>query len=74
VREGDVVELYAGERFRKFVMKGIPDRQQAKETARAMYVDETPKQDVEIAPRVSRDRGLGRPTKKDRRDIEKVRS
>jgi len=72
VREGDVVELYAGERFRKFVVKGIPDRQQAKEIARTMYIDETPVIE-KVDDSVFRERGAGRPTKRERRDAEKFK-
>jgi len=38
-----------------------------------MYVDESPKQDVDIFAGTFRDRGAGRPTKRDRRDLEKLR-
>ena len=36
-------------------------------------VDETPKQEVDLSINVFRDRGSGRPTKKERREIEKIR-
>lgn len=68
VREEDVVEFYSGETFRRVVVKGVPETQQAKELARTMYVDETPvvaKPDVPMF----RERGSGRPTKRDRREI-----
>jgi ribosome-associated heat shock protein Hsp15 len=75
VREGDVVEFYAGEHFRRVVVKELPLRSVAKEAARAMYADETPAApaSVEKAVKVFRERGAGRPTKKERRDIEKLR-
>lgn len=73
VREGDVVEFLQGTHFRRVVIAGLPEANVSKEVARTMYVDETPKQDVAVAVSVHRERGAGRPTKKDRRDIEKVR-
>ena len=72
VRENDVVEFYLGERFRRVVVQAIPDRQQPKELARTMYVDETPVVEKVDLPMV-RERGSGRPTKRERRDMEKWR-
>ena len=75
VREGDVIELTLGERFRRVVVSVIPPTQAAKELARTMYVDETPAQEkVDVVTAIFRDRGAGRPTKKERREIEKFRS
>jgi len=73
VKEGDVVEFLLGTHFRRVVVAAVPEKQASKEAARAMYVDETPKQDVEKIINVARERGAGRPTKKERRDIEKLR-
>ncbi len=74
VREGDVIEMYLGERFRRVVVSAVPAAQAAKELARTMYVDETPVQEkVDVVTAIFRDRGMGRPTKKERRDIEKWR-
>jgi ribosome-associated heat shock protein Hsp15 len=72
VREGDVVEFLAGDVYRRVVVVTIPDTQAAKEVARAMYVDETPKQERPVDPTVFRDRGAGRPTKKDRREMDRL--
>jgi ribosome-associated heat shock protein Hsp15 len=73
VKPGDVVEVTDGERYRKVVVLGVPERHVSKEVARTeMYRDETPEKPREpAAPKPLRDRGTGRPTKKDRRDIEK---
>lgn len=74
VKPGDVIELFAGEHYRKVVVSGLPEGNVSKEVARTMYVDETPERPkLEIPGGLFRDRGLGRPTKKDRRDWEKVR-
>src|ERR1051325_1420877 len=69
---GDVVEFDQGDRFRRVIVQQLPESNVSKEAARAMYVDESPvPQKVEIS--VIRDRGAGRPTKKERREIEKFR-
>ena len=74
VRENDVVEI-GGEHPKKVVVLGLPTGSIAKEIARTMYRDETPppppKEDWIDKIAARRDRGAGRPTKKDRRQIEK---
>ena len=72
VREGDVVEFYLNDRFRKVVVIGIPETQVAKDVARTMYEDQSPAQ-ARPPVLVSREKGMGRPTKKERRDMEKWR-
>jgi len=72
VRENDVIEFYVGETFRRVIVKAIPATQQSKELARTMYVDETPVLEKVDLP-MFRDRGSGRPTKRERRDMEKWR-
>ncbi len=74
VKEGDVVEFYLGSHFRKVVVSGVPATNVSKEVARTMYVDQTPKQErVDVLTQILRDPGTGRPTKKERRDFEKLR-
>src|SRR5205807_2586426 len=74
VREADVIEFLQGTHYRRVVVAGLPAASISKELARTMYVDETPKQEVmERATTLFRERGSGRPTKKERRDIEKLR-
>ena len=74
VREGDAIEIILGERFRRVVVSTIPSAQAAKELARAMYVDETPVQEkVDVVTQIFRDRGTGRPTKKERREMDRLR-
>ena len=72
VKVGDVVEFYdGGDHYRRVVVQAIPTTNVSKEVARTMYVDETPaREKVEMT--VMRERGIGRPTKKDRRDIESL--
>ncbi|HYC88862.1 MAG TPA: S4 domain-containing protein [Thermoanaerobaculia bacterium] len=74
VREGDVVEFYdGGDRYRRVVVQFVPEGNVSKVDARTMYDDETPVQVRELAP-VERERGAGRPTKRDRREIEKLKT
>ena len=74
VKAGDVVEFYdGGDHYRRVVVQAIPTTNVSKEVARTMYVDETPaRQKVELT--VTRERGTGRPTKKDRREIERLKT
>lgn len=74
VREGDVIEFYVGDRFRKVVVLLLPATQLSKEAARAAYLDQSPEPPKrEAATTAFRDRGTGRPTKKERREIDKWR-
>ena len=71
VKPGDLVEFYSGSHFRRVVVQSVPVGNVSKEIARTMYVDETPVQPKPDTGNV-RERGTGRPTKRDRRDIEKL--
>ena len=74
LKEGDVVEFYQGERFRRVIVQQLPSANVSKELARTMYIDESPVHEkVDVVTQVFRERGAGRPTKKERRDIEKLR-
>lgn len=73
VREGDVIEFLLGTHYRRVVVTGLPESNISKETARTMYIDETPKQEVDVTRAALRERGSGRPTKRDRRELEKLR-
>jgi ribosome-associated heat shock protein Hsp15 len=76
VKEDDVVEFYdGGDHYRRVVVKQIPTVNVSKETARTMYVDETPaRQSTDAVTAIFRERGEGRPTKKDRRDIDRLKT
>lgn len=77
VRENDVIEISKAGRERKYVVVSLPPCQLAKEAAKEAYRDESPpppaKDDMFAgsysAPRI--ERGEGRPTKRDRRKMEK---
>jgi ribosome-associated heat shock protein Hsp15 len=71
VRQGDVVEFLLDDVFRRVVVQGLPETPIAKPLARTMYIDETPKQKIDIMRTAVRERGSGRPTKRDRREMER---
>jgi len=72
VKMGDVVEFYLGDRFRKVIVEVVPEGQLSKEAGRTAYTDESPAPPkLDVVATTYRDRGAGRPTKKERREIEK---
>lgn len=72
VKPGDVVEFYdLGDRFRKVIVEVVPETQLSKEAGRTAYTDHSPEPQKVETPAMYRDRGAGRPTKKERREIEK---
>ena len=73
VREGDVIEFLLDDHYRRVIVVALPETNVAKAIARTMYIDETPKQEVDITRMVMRERGSGRPTKRERREMEKLR-
>ncbi len=74
VREGDIVEFYSGERYRRVAVRAVPETNVSKEVARTMYTDETPERPrPEARVGVTRERGAGRPTKRERRDLDRLR-
>jgi ribosome-associated heat shock protein Hsp15 len=73
VREGDVIEFLQGTHYRRVVVAGLPENQVSKDVAKTMYIDQTPKQQVDVTRIAMRERGAGRPTKRDRRELDKIR-
>lgn len=69
VREGDVVEI-TDERVRRLVVLGLPEHTISKEVARTMYRDESPPPPAPQPRLMERERGAGRPTKRERRELE----
>jgi len=73
VREGDVIEFLQGNHFRRVVVQGLPERPVSKEVARTLYLDQTPRVERESEAVIYRPRGRGRPTKRERRDIDRLK-
>lgn len=73
VKQNDVVEFYDGaDHFRRVIVHALPAGNVSKEDARTMYVDETPARTNLEKTAMMRERGAGRPTKRDRREMEKL--
>src|SRR4051812_5029566 len=75
---GDRIEVQVGEWTRVLIVKELRDKPVSKEEARTLYEDLSPPrpeadpiQRLLRRPPAVRERGTGRPTKKERRDIER---
>jgi ribosome-associated heat shock protein Hsp15 len=76
VRAGDRVEAWAGGRKRVLEIVRVIDRRVAASVAAACVVDHSPPPPArteEPTDLPTRDRGTGRPTKRDRRELERLR-
>ncbi|MFD7605386.1 RNA-binding S4 domain-containing protein [Streptomyces mirabilis] len=75
VRVGDEVRLRQGIRERVVVVKRVIRKRVGAPVAAECYVDNSPPPPPReaIAPAGVRDRGAGRPTKRDRREMERLR-
>jgi ribosome-associated heat shock protein Hsp15 len=81
LKENDVIEITGREHEKKLVVLDFPAGSISKELARTMYRDESPSpapregsEDwlaAALAKAPRRDRGAGRPTKRDRREIDR---
>ncbi|MEU9183414.1 RNA-binding S4 domain-containing protein [Streptomyces sp. NPDC048484] len=76
VRVGDEVRLRHADRERVVVVKRVIRKRVGPPVAAECYVDNSPPPPPReaVAPAGTRDRGAGRPTKRDRRDLERLRS
>ncbi|MEW2578310.1 RNA-binding S4 domain-containing protein [Streptomyces syringium] len=76
VRCGDEVRLRVGGRERIVVVSRVVKKRVGAAVAAEAYVDNSPPAPPreEIAQVAHRDRGAGRPTKRDRRDLERLRN
>lgn len=74
VRAGDVLTIGAGGRIRILKVKAIGSRRGPATEARTLYEDLTPPPITAMEPDMPRrDPGSGRPTKRDRRQVDKLR-
>jgi ribosome-associated heat shock protein Hsp15 len=77
VRVGDRVEAYAAERDRVLEVVRLITRRVSAPVAAECLVDHSappPPREAYVPPLFSRDRGAGRPTKKDRRSLDRLRN
>lgn len=74
VKVGEIVEAELFERKRIFEVTGLGDKRGPAEIARTLYLDLTPPEPEYEPPPVVRERGTGRPTKRDRRLISRFES
>lgn len=81
VKPGDVLTFAQGRDIRVIEVSGIGDRRGPASEARQLYKDLDPppvrpaepeQPDATTAPMPQREKGAGRPTKRDRREMEKV--
>jgi ribosome-associated heat shock protein Hsp15 len=73
VRVGDTVEVLTPGGLRILEVIALADRRGSAEQARLLYMDHTPPPEAREEPPVARERGLGRPTKRERRRLSRVR-
>ncbi|MGC4175309.1 RNA-binding S4 domain-containing protein [Demequina sp.] len=76
VVEGSTVVVRVGGRDRVFEVVHLLSKRVGPEPAAAAYIDRTPKElprDVGTPAFATRDRGAGRPTKRERRQIDRLR-
>src|SRR6201995_4536187 len=79
VKIGEVYQVSKGAERRVIKVSGLLENRMDAKTAAGFYIDETPVEQTHAfksmfqAPILKRDRGTGRPTKKDRRDIDDLK-
>ncbi len=75
LRRGDELTIRLGDELRILAVTGLSDRRGPAPVARSLYLDKSPPkpEPVEVPGMIVRDRGLGRPTKREQRDIRRVR-
>ncbi len=75
LKRGEEVTIKTGDGLRILGVKGLSERRGPAAVARTLYDDRSPPKPPEqdVPGMIVRDRGLGRPTKQERRDIRKLR-
>jgi ribosome-associated heat shock protein Hsp15 len=75
LRRGEEVTIKTGDGLRILEVLGLSERRGPAAVARTLYNDRSPPRPptTEVPGTVTRDRGLGRPTKQERRDIRRLR-
>src|SRR4029078_11064146 len=70
VRPGDVVTVALDRHVRVLKVKGSAERRGSPEAASELFDDLTPQMPAQAAPVAERAEGAGRPTKRERREID----
>lgn len=70
VRPGDILTYSIGERVRIVEIRALGTRRGPAPEAQSLYTDLSPPPTRKSAPTSRRDKGAGRPTKKDRRAVD----
>ena len=73
VKVGDVIEAMRAERRVIWRIVALDDKRGSADHAQTLYADLTPPEPVRIANIESRERGAGRPTKRDMREIRQLK-
>jgi ribosome-associated heat shock protein Hsp15 len=76
VRPGDVLTIALDRQVRILKVKGYAERRGSADVARALYEDLTPAapQQAQPPPVAVREEGAGRPTKRERREIDRLKA
>jgi ribosome-associated heat shock protein Hsp15 len=74
VRAGDVITVALDRSVRLLKVKAFAERRGSADHGRALYDDLSASAPGEVPPPVRREAGAGRPTKRDRRAIDRLRS
>lgn len=72
VKPGDQLAFLHGDRLRVLEVLACGVRRGPAAEARLLYADHSPPKEAMEPPTAPRDKGAGRPTKKDRRDIDRL--
>jgi ribosome-associated heat shock protein Hsp15 len=73
LRPGDVVTIALDRHVRMLKVRGYAERRGSAEAARALFEDLTPPPAPKAPPAGVRDDGSGRPTKRERRETDRLR-
>jgi ribosome-associated heat shock protein Hsp15 len=73
VKIGDTVEVLTPARLRILEIVALGDKRGPASVAQGLYMDHTPPEPPKEEPAVFRERGTGRPSKRQRRSLQKLR-
>jgi ribosome-associated heat shock protein Hsp15 len=73
VKVGDWVEVLTPARLRILEIQALGDKRGPASVAQGLYTDHTPPEPPKEDPAVFRERGAGRPSKRQRRSLQKLR-